>query len=297
MANGRTAKAYLALAVGVISIAWSAIFVRWTHMPGIASAFYRVLFASIALWPFLLFSGTKLPRVRLSTFGLAALGGAFFAGDVGLYNIAVLHTSAGSATFLSISTPLLVGLLTWGITRQVPSRHFWMALAIAIAGAFLIVAADARVLGSRPTADLAAVLSSICFALYLLATERLRKSCNTITLLALSTTASAAVLLVFAASARISLAVPSLSSLAALAGLALVCQLTGYFCLTYALGHLPATVTSLILLATAPLTAVFALLIFAERMTFIQILGGGLVLLGVWIITGADRNRAPSSCT
>jgi drug/metabolite transporter (DMT)-like permease len=56
-------------------------------------------------------------------------------------------------------------------------------------------------------------------------------------------------------------------------------------------------VTSLILLATAPLTAVFALLIFAERMTFIQILGGGLVLLGVWIITGADRNRAPSSCT
>lgn len=265
-------------------------------MPGIASAFYRVLFASIVLWPFLLLSGTKLPRVRLSTFGLAALGGAFFAGDVGLYNIAVLHTSAGSATFLSISTPLLVGLLTWGITRQVPSRHFWMALAIAIAGAFMIVAADARVLGSRPAADLTAVLSSICFALYLIVTERLRESFNTLSLLAISTTASAAVLLVFAASAGISLAVPNLSSLAALAGLAFVCQLLGYFCLTYALGHLPATVTSLIMLATAPLTAVFALLIFAERMTFIQILGGGLVLLGVWIITGSDRNRAPSSC-
>jgi drug/metabolite transporter (DMT)-like permease len=296
MANGRTAKAYSALAVGVISIAWSAIFVRWTHMPGIASAFYRVLFASIALWPFLLLSGTKLPRVRLSSYGLAALGGAFFAGDVGLYNIAVLHTSVGSASFLSNSAPLLVGLLTWGITRRLPSRHFWMALAIALAGAFLIVVADARVLGSRPLADLAAVLSSICFALYLLATERLRESFNTLALLALSTTASAAVLLVFAAMARISLAVPNLSSLAALAGLALVCQLAGYFCLTYALGHLPATVTSLILLASAPLTAVFALLIFAERMTIIQVLGGGLVLLGVWIITGADRNRSSLPC-
>jgi drug/metabolite transporter (DMT)-like permease len=295
MAISQTAKAYLAMAIGVISIAWSAIFVRWTHMPGIASAFYRVLFASIVLWPFMLLAGTKLPRFRLSALGLAALGGAFFAGDVGLYNIAVLHTSVGSAAFLSNCAPMLVGLLTWGITRQLPSRHFWIALAIALAGAFLIVAADALVLGSRYTADLAAVLSSICFALYLMVTERLRESFNTLSLLAISTMASAAVLLIFAASAGISLAVPNLSSLAALAGLGLVCQLLGYFCLTYALGHLPATVTSLILLASAPLTAVFALFIFAERMTFIQIFGGGLVLLGVWIVTGADRNRAPSS--
>jgi len=80
------------------------------------------------------------------------------------------------------------------------------------------------------------------------------------------------------------------------ARLALVCQLTGYFCLTYALGHLPATVTSLILLAVAPLTAVFAFLIFRERMTIIQLFGGGLVLFGVWTITRADWDRVPRSC-
>jgi drug/metabolite transporter (DMT)-like permease len=296
MPNGRAARAYIALAIGVISISWSAIFVRWTHMPGIASAFYRLLFASMALWPFLLLSRTRLPRVSLSTFGLAVLAGTFFAGDVGLYNIAVLHTTAGSATFLANSSPLLVGLLTWGLTRRLPSRRFRMALAIALGGAFLIVAADARVLGSRPSADLAAVLSSVFFALYLMATERLRESCDTLTLLALSTTASAAGLLAFSSSARISLAVPNLSSLAALLGLALVCQLTGYFCLTYALGHLPATVTSLILLAVAPLTAVFAFLIFRERMTIIQLFGGGLVLFGVWTITRADWDRVPRSC-
>jgi drug/metabolite transporter (DMT)-like permease len=289
MANGRAARAYLALAIGVISIAWSAIFVRWTQMPGIASAFYRVLFASIALCPFLLLSRAKLPRVSSKTLGLAALGGAFFAGDVGLYNIAVLHTTAGSATFLANSSPLLVVLLTWGITRRLPSRRFWLALSIALAGAFLIVATDARLLGSRPLADLAAVLASICFALYLMATERLRESCNTVTLLALSTTASAIVLLAFAASAHISLVVPNLSSMAALVGLALICQLMGYFCLTYALGHLPATITSLILLAVAPITAIFAFLVFRERMTIIQLLGGGLVLLGVWIITRKDQ--------
>jgi drug/metabolite transporter (DMT)-like permease len=148
-----------------------------------------------------------------------------------------------------------------------------------------------RHLGERSSADILAVIASVCFALYLLVTERLRERCDTGTILALSTTASAVVLLLFAAVARISLAVPNGSSLAALIGLGVVCQLAGYFCLTYALGNLPATVSSVILLAVAPLTALFAFVIFKESMTLTQVLGGGLVLVGVWIVSGtSDRH-------
>jgi len=43
--------AYLALAAGVICIAWSAIFVRWTDIPGPASAFYRLLLPALVLLP------------------------------------------------------------------------------------------------------------------------------------------------------------------------------------------------------------------------------------------------------
>jgi hypothetical protein len=46
--------ALVALAAGVIAISWSAIFVRWTHMPGVASAFYHVFIAAILLWLILL---------------------------------------------------------------------------------------------------------------------------------------------------------------------------------------------------------------------------------------------------
>jgi drug/metabolite transporter (DMT)-like permease len=295
MPNGRTVRAYAALAVGVIAIAWSAIFVRWTQMPGIASAFYRMFFASVSLWPILLLSKTKLARINRSTFYLAALGGVFFAGDVGLYNIAVLHTSAASATFLGNNAPIIVGLLTWATTRRLPSRYFWTALTVALSGAFLIVMVDARHLASRSSADLLAVAASICFAFYLMATERLRISCSTMTILALSTTASSLALLAFAVSTHISLVVPSASSLTALLGLGLICQLTGYFTLTYALGHLPATVTSVLLLAIAPLTAIFAYIIFGEPMTMIQVLGGILVLFGVWIVSSTHRDQHLSS--
>jgi drug/metabolite transporter (DMT)-like permease len=294
MPNRGTVRAYAALAVGVVAISWSAIFVRWTQMPGVSSAFYRVFFACLVLWPIVFFSRAKLARMNRSTFWLGVLGGAFFAGDVGLYNIAVLHTSAGGATFLGNNAPIVVGLLAWATTRRLPSRRFWTALATALAGACLIVAGDMRHLGERSSADVLAVIASVCFALYLVVTERLRESCDTSTILALSTTASAVVLLVFAGVARISLVVPNVSSLAALVGLGVVCQLAGYFCLTYALGHLPATISSVVLLAIAPLTAVFAFVIFKEHMTLVQVLGGGLVLVGVWIVTGTSHEQLPA---
>ena len=291
----RKSRAYSALIVGVIAISWSAIFVRWTHIPGVASAFYRVVFAAMSLWPVLLLSKTRPARIKRSAVCIAAIGGVFFAGDVALYNIAVLHTSAGNATFLSNNAPMFVGLLSWTVTRKMPSRMFWMALAIALSGSFLIVVVDAKNINPASSADELAVAASVCFALYLMATERLRGTCESLMLLTLSTTASAGALLIAAVLTHVSLRIPDTSSFASLLGLALICQIAGYFSLTYSLGHLPATVTSVTLLAVAPLTSLLALTIFREHMSQLQITGGMLVLMGVWMANRLQQNGSLSS--
>ena len=285
------AAAFAALLVGTVSISWSAIFVRWSAMPGIASAFYRMLIASGALWLGLLLRRGWRMSIPQRTLVLAGLGGVFFAADVGCYNVAVLHTSAGAATFLGNNAPLVVGLVTWALTRRLPAPRFWIALAMALAGAILIVSVDVQQMRSAISADLLAFAASIFFALYLVATERLRTASSrgaetdTFTLVALSGTASAVALLLFALVTHVSLAVTGPSSLLAVTGLALVCQLGGYLTLTYALGHLPATVSSVVLLAVAPISAVLAMLFFGERMTPVQLAGGALILLAVWTIT------------
>ncbi|HEX3986268.1 MAG TPA: DMT family transporter [Acidobacteriaceae bacterium] len=284
--NRRTAT--LALAVGVVAIGWSAIFVRWTHMPGIASAFYRVLFAAIALWPFLLARRERAQVTRRVVFA-TLLGGVFFAGDIGLYNIAVNHTSAANATFLGNNAPVFVGLITWALTRRRPALRFWTALGIALLGAILIVAVDHQRLASASAADGLAVIASFNFALFLVVTERVRGACDSAVLVALSASASAATLLVVALLGHVSLAVPGWPQFAALLGMAFICQIAGYFALTYALGHLPATTTSVTMLGVAPLTAVFALLIFGERQSALQILGDAFILAGIWL-----ANRTPA---
>jgi drug/metabolite transporter (DMT)-like permease len=277
--------AFAALAAGVLAISWSAIFVRWTHMPGVASAFYRLFIAAILLWIVLLVKRFPIAHLNGRSILLSSLGGIFFAGDVGLYNVAVLRTAAGSATFLANVSPIFVGLLTWYATRKLPSRRFCTALAIAFAGAFLIVSMDFRSRQTGFSADLLAVMAAICFAGYLFITEHVRGKLDTVILAALSTTASAISLLFFTVCAQVSLTVPGIASLAALIGLGVICQFAGYFCLTYALGHLPATATSIVLLGVAPLTAINARIVFNERMMPLQLLGGGFILIAVWIVS------------
>jgi drug/metabolite transporter (DMT)-like permease len=285
----RRLPALLALTGGILAIAWSAIFVRWSRMPGVSSAFYRMVIAIPVLWAVLPLSKRACQPLTRRALWVTALGGAFFAGDVGFWNVAVMHTSAGNATFLSNISPLFVGLFTWALTKRLPSHRFWTALLVSFAGSSLIVAADLRHGPARSSADVLAVVAAVCFALYLVITGSLRGKWDAPLLLALSTTASALTLLAFAVVAHISLAVPGVHSMAALLGLGLVCQVGGYYGLTYALGHLPATVASILWLTIAPLTAAFAWILFGEKMSPLEIAGGLLIIAGVWIVARREK--------
>jgi len=281
--------AYLALIAGIVCIAWSAIFVRWTDIPGPASAFYRMLIPALVLLPTFLFDreGTRLNGRKL---GIIALGGLFFALDLALYNTSILKTSAANATLLGNNTPIVVGLLSWLVFRKRPAAAFWLGLLLALAGTVVILWADLGKLTRFGVGDLMALGAAGCFAVYLLATERVRTSASTLGFLRLAMISSTVALLLMNLAMGISLRVPHGRTLWAVLGLGLISQLGGYLALTYALGHLPATITSVSLLTQGPLTAVMAALLLGEPLTWPQIVGGVLVLSGVGL---AHRDRHP----
>ncbi len=285
----RTLPAYLALVAGIFCIAWSAILVRWTDIPGPASAFYRMLIpAAVLLSTF--FFDRSAPRMSLRTIAIIALGGLFFALDLALYNTSILQTSAANATLLGNNTPIFVGLLTWLIFRRRPGSAFWIGLLLAVGGALVIVWADVARHAKFGWGDLMALGASACFAVYLLATEKVRTTTGTIAFLRLAMIASTISLFLLNELMGISLRVPNQKTWAALIGLGLVSQLGGYLALTYALGHLPATITSISLLTQGPITAAMAAILLGEPISNAQILGGILVLAGVGL---AHRQKHP----
>lgn len=288
-AAARLLPAYLALIAGIACIAWSAIFVRWTDIPGPASAFYRMLIPAVVLLPTVFFDrdATRLSRQML---WIIALGGLFFALDLALYNTSILKTSAANATLLGNNTPIVVGLLSWLLFRKKPHSAFWLGLLLAIGGSVVILWADLGRHIAFGVGDLMALGAAACFAVYLLATERVRSSIGTLGFLRLAMVSSTIALFVINLILGISLRVPHGRTLWAILGLGLISQLGGYLALTYALGHLPATITSISLLTQGPLTAAMAVVLLGEPLSWPQVVGGMLVLSGVGL---AHRQRHP----
>jgi len=279
---------YLALTAGILCISWSAIFVRWTDIPGPASAFYRLLIPSVVLLPTFVFDREK-PRLSLRTLGIISLGGLFFALDLGFYNTSILQTSAANATLLGNNTPIAVGLLTWFVFGRRPSLAFWLGLALAVSGSLVILWSDLARHPKFGLGDVFALSAAACFAVYLMATEQVRTHTSTLVFLRLAIFSSTIFLFLFNFVLRVPLGVPNARSWAALLGLGLVSQLGGYLALTYALGHLPATITSVSLLSQGPLTALLAAILLGEPLSTAQIIGGILVLAGVGLANRLSR--------
>jgi drug/metabolite transporter (DMT)-like permease len=259
-------------------------------MPGPASAFYRLLFPAMVLLPSWLFEPDGNP-IAPKTLVIIVIGGLFFALDLAFFNTSILLTSAANATILGNNTPIFVGLLTWLVFRRRPSPAYWLGLASAMGGSLVIVRGDLLRHINLGSGDAMALAASACFAVYLMATERVRSHTSTLGFLRLAILSSTVFLFVINLALGISMAIPHGHTWAALLGLGLVSQLGGYLALTYALGHLPATVTSVSLLSQIPLTAILAALLLAEPLSASQILGGALVLAGVGL---ANRPSHPA---
>ena len=112
--------AYGALLIAIAGIAWSAIFIRWSAVPGPSSAFYRVFIAALVLIPWRIISMMTSPQERSRVAAtsprallLALGGGVFFGLDLALYNTSVMRTTATTATLFGNNAPIFVGIGTW----------------------------------------------------------------------------------------------------------------------------------------------------------------------------------------
>ncbi|HCB01527.1 MAG TPA: hypothetical protein DEP19_04015, partial [Anaerolineae bacterium] len=70
-------------------------------------------------------------------------------------------------------------------------------------------------------------------------------------------------------------------------------QMIGYLAISYALGHLPASIVSPTLVGQPILTAILAIPLLGEIPTLTQWLGGAIALLGIYIVNISHQNTPP----
>jgi drug/metabolite transporter (DMT)-like permease len=283
---------YLGLGVGVVCLAFSAIFVRWGNAPGVVMAFGRMATAALVLAPFAL-NRWRQPqaRPRLHATGLALLGGVFIALDHATLNTALGMTRVANASLFNNTAPLWVALFAWLAWRERLGLRFWVGLGITLAGTLLVFGSG--LLAVLPPqlngGDVLALLSGLFYALYYLATQRGRSQMDTLSYIWLAVCAASLVLLAGLVLLGEPLGgYPARTYLAMLAA-GLLSQVVGYFCVGYALGHLPAAVVAPTMTAQPLLTMLLAIPLASEGLTLLQALGAVTVLAGIYWINRSRR--------
>jgi drug/metabolite transporter (DMT)-like permease len=275
---------YLALGVGVVSLGFAAIFVRWADAPGPVASFYRLLVAvSLLAWPFYRQVKTK-GELPVRGVWVAALGGLFFAGNLAFWASGVLLSGATIPTLLLNTAPLWVGLGAVILFREQLNAIFWMGLLLALAGTLLILGFDSLRALSLGIGALFGLLAGIFQAGYMLVTQRGREILRALIYFWVAAVSSTLTLLVISLALRQPLTGYSAFTYLNFFALGLVSQVLGHLSINYALGFLPASIVSPTLLGQPVVTAILAGLLLGEKLYTWQILGGIIILAGVFLV-------------
>jgi drug/metabolite transporter (DMT)-like permease len=294
MTQSKTLLAYLALGLGVISLSFSAMFVRWADAPGPVTAFYRLFFSIFLLLPLFLPRVKTYPSLRSRWVIFPLSAGVFTACDLGLWTASLSFTTAANATLLGNAAPLWVALGTWLILKRKLTRAFWRGLIITLFGAALIMGTDFLLHPRFGVGDAMAVFTGVFYGGYFLFTERSRAHFDPVSHIWLvGIGASISLFIINAVLGNALTGYPSQTWVVFLVT-ALVSQVIGYVSLAYALGYLPASVVAPTVVLQPILTALLAIPLLGEIPTIWQGIGGAIALVGIYVVNRSHQQGSPA---
>lgn len=278
---------YAALAVGIVALSLSAMFVRWANAPGPVTGFYRLLFSTILFFPFFLHrqrTSSPLDK-RFIWFPLTA--GLFTAFDFAFWNSSVKYTTAANATLLGNTAPLWVALAAFLFFKEKLGASFWLGLLLALSGAVLIVGTDFL---NHPTfgiGDLMASAAAVFYAMYQIITQRGRVYIDPFRYTWLVGVSATLGMFIMNLVLGNSFTGYDTQTWLVFLATAIVSQMIGYLSISYALGHLPASIVAPTLILQPVLTTLLAIPLLGEIPKPVQWIGGAVALAGIYIINQA----------
>ncbi|MGD9870519.1 MAG: DMT family transporter [Thauera sp.] len=287
---------FVVLGIGLVAISFGAILARFAQAEGVGSlavATWRLGFAALIITPVaLLQSRHELARLTRRQIGMALAAGFFLALHFATWISSLEYTSVASSTALVTTNPLWIGLVSFLVFRETPTRMMIGGIALSFAGSLFIFWSDSRnaAAGADPLfGNMLALVGSWCFSAYLIIGRRLRAGLGLPAYVWLAY--GAAALLLFAASGAGGVALFTLSDTAwlVLLATALGPQLLGHTTYNWSLRYVSATLVAVVTLGEPVVSALLAFILFGEGFAPLQFVGFSLLLAGIYLAARGER--------
>ena len=288
--NDNKRLAYFALIIGIFAISTSAILIRWSSSDPLVIGSYRQTFATFLFLPFLL--KDKFQEIlNLSSreiFELVIIGillGAHF----GFWISSVKATSVAASVLLGTCHIVYVSIIGWVVFGEKLNSRGIIGTIIALAGIIILFWGDLVEDPGNFRGNFLAFISGILAGLYYLGGRKHRKNITLPTYAFVVYFSSAVVMWFVVLTQGLEYRSIPNSEFQLFFLMALVPTLLGHTMQNWALAFLPAYVISITLLAEPIGSGLLAWYIFTEVPSLGVLVGGLIVLVGVYTVALSEK--------
>ncbi|MBS4178598.1 DMT family transporter [Lederbergia citrea] len=286
---------YLALAIGVLTVSTSAIFVKLSTADAGVVAFYRLFISVIIMIPVFFPKYIKeLKMINRRDWLFSIIAGIFLAFHFILWFESLNYTSVASSTVLVTLQPLFAFIGTFLFFKEKFSFKAILCAVIAIIGSIIISWGDFQISGSALFGDFLALAACGLITAYLLFGQDVRKRISLVTYTFVVYLISSIVLFFYVlASGSAFYPYPPMDWLYFLL-LAIVPTLLGHTLFNWSLKWLSTSTISMAILFEPVGAALLAYYILQEKILWTQLLGGLIVILSVSLFLFDEKKSKAS---
>lgn len=271
--------------IGVIGISLSAIFVKYSTAPSSVTAAFRLLWTVLLMTPVVIGKREvreEFQRVDKKTIGLCALSGLFLAIHFVLWFESLQHTSVASSTTIVCTEVIWVALGFFLFMKGKVTGKSVLAIMITFLGSVLIACADSAAGGLHLYGDGLALLAAIAVAVYTLIGRIVREKVST-TVYTYTLYFVCAIILVLTCKLQ-GYSLWEYDMTAPVVGLLLsvFSTILGHSIFSWCLKYFSPAFVSASKLCEPVVAAFFAIFLFQEIPSFMQIIGSALIIGGVY---------------
>ncbi len=282
------------LVTAVLAVSTGAILVRWSDAPSSVAAFYRVLFTTLPLLPVAAWRyREQFARIDRRDLGFAALSGIALAVHFASWFESLEWTSVAASVTLVQAQPVFVALGAWLLLRERVTRRIAVGIAIAVAGIVAMSLGDflgGVLVGPAPLyGNALALFGAVTAAGYVLAGRSLRQRLALVPYVVVVYGVCTVSLLVLVLLQGHPLSGYPPREWAVFLGLAIGPGLFGHTVINWVLGYLESSVVSVSLLGEPVGATILALVLLGEAPTRFTVVGGVVVLSGIYLTMTGSR--------
>jgi drug/metabolite transporter (DMT)-like permease len=266
----------------VLAVSASAIFIRLAEAPAVAIAFWRCALGVAVLLPPALVRKDDFPRGRAMYAGIAS--GVALGAHFGFWISSLDYTSVAASVVLVSTQPVFVAVLAYLLFGEITTPLSFLGILVALAGT-AVIAFDKTIGSAAFFGNVLALIGAVTVAVYVLIGRSSRTGgVGVLPYSIVVYSAAAATLLPVALILDVRLWGYTGETWFWLAAITAGPQLLGHTVFNWALRYVEASVISGTILAEPVVAAFLAWLVLSERPGLLTVVGGAVVLAGLYFL-------------